>query len=171
MADDDVTVGDVLAAGQVIPMPADGMRRVSPINAGNAAEMAHRKAEKEAETRAERQVQRQKRAEAVLGDAAGSASLAIENRSLDLKSVEELADMQVKRMLKVVLLGGEAFLPTSPKEAMELANAPSLIAYREVQRRQKAGVEEPTENELSAMEVNQALRLIRKRAAKGSQAG
>ena len=171
MADEDVTVGDVLAAGHVIPMPADRAPRMPAIHAGNASEMAHRKHDKEAEVRAERQVSRQKRAEAVLGDASGSAALAVDNNSLDRKSVEELADMQVKRMLKVVLLGGEAFLPTSPKEAMELANASSLIAYREVQRRQKAGVEEPTENELSAMEVNQALRLIRKRAAKGSQAG
>lgn len=165
--DEMVTVGEVLHDGVVVPLPEPKHQHMT---AEKAREMAFTKAEREKEKRAERQLQRQKRAKAVLGDAVDEAQAAVLNKSLDRKTVEELADMQVTRMLKVVLLGGEAFLPTSPKEAMELATAASQIATREAQRRKLASIGDPTENETDALSIQRAMRTIRTAARNAGKA-
>lgn len=165
MADDELEGADET----VVELPH--VRHMAPIHSGNAREMALRKAEKDREKRAERQLQRQKRAQAVLGDAVDEAAQAAENRSLDLKTNEELGDMLTKRMLKVMILGGEAFLPTGPREAMEIAASASAIAYREVQKRKMlARPDDESEIEGDAMTVARAMRTL-KRATKREQTG
>lgn len=146
------------------------MKRMSPINAGNAREMAERKAKIERERRIESQKQARIAASSALGNAAEAAGIASESKALDKKSNEELADMAVKRMAKIVLLGGEAFNPTTLREASEAANAWANIAYKEAQKR-KGTADTADEGDSPAEEAAKALRQIRTNLAKKKEAG
>ena len=128
-------------AESVIPMPT--VRPVAPINRENAAEMAHRKADKERERRATSNLQARARANHVVSSAADQAMEAADNSALDKKSIEELADLNVRRMANVMLLGGMDFMPASPREVSDIATAWASIAYKEAQKRKGA----PSENE------------------------
>ena len=131
-----------------------------PIHAGNAVEMALKKAEKDREKRAEAQLQRAKRAQAVIGDVVDNAQLAADSKAYDKKSAEDMADMIVKRMAKIVLLGGEGFVPVSLKEVTDAATAWSQIAHRETARRKALALPED-EASSDAREVAKSLQQMR----------
>ena len=141
-----------------VPDPAEP--KGFTIHAGNAVEMALRKAEKDREKRAELQLQRAKRAKAVIGDVVDNASLAADSTALNKKSAEDMADMIVKRMAKIVLLGGEGFIPVSLKEVTDSATAWSQIAHRETARRRAMALPED-EASSDAREVAKSLQQMR----------
>jgi hypothetical protein len=132
-----------------VDVPSPHVRPVSPINASNAAEMAHRKAEKERARRTESQRQARVRA-TQLGDAARIADDASFNTLLDKKSNEELAELAIRKYAKIVLMGGEAFAPTTLREATEAAVGWANIAYKEAQK--KRGLPAADEKELTPAE-------------------
>lgn len=61
----------------------------------------------------------------------------MDSRQLDDKTTEELADMQVRRLAKLVLLGGALFAPTDLREASQTAVMWSNIAKVESVRKGK----------------------------------
>lgn len=150
MADDEV----------VVPELPVGETRQPFIHSGNAAEKALKKAEIERQRRIESQKQRRLQATTVLGDAAAAAEVAALSQALDKKSNEELADLVVRRMAKIALLGGEAFAPTTLREASEAANSWANIAYKEAQKR-RATPDTSDEDESPAEQAAKALRQIK----------
>lgn len=156
---------DATRIGELIELP--GVKHIPPINKGNAAEMARKKAQKESDKRAEAQIRRKIKARAVLGDdPVDDAAVAVENRSLLAKSVEDLADLQTKRMLAVMIGGGEAFLPSTARECAELANMCSQISSREAAKRRALSVPEDDESDVQ----KEAVRAVRQLKSRLKQA-
>jgi hypothetical protein len=146
------------------------IKRMPTIHKGNARELALKKAALDSEKRAETQKQRRIAAMSAMGNVAEQADIAAANKSLDLKSNEELADMAVRRMAKIVLLGGEAFAPVTLREASEAANSWANIAYKEAQKR-KGTADTASDDESPAEQAAKALRQIRTDLAKKKAAG
>lgn len=107
-----------------------------------AREMQAAKSDTYRAKRREAQAQRKEAAAAALGPAIEGAEGALSSHALDDKTNEELADLQVKRMAKIVLLGGPAFVPTTLKEATESAHTWSQVAKNESLRKGKVKGEE-----------------------------
>lgn len=87
--------------------------------------------------RAEMAARRQEVTKSVLGSVVETAEAAMDSRQLDDKTTEELADMQVRRLAKLVLLGGALFAPTDLREASQTAVMWSNIAKVESVRKGK----------------------------------
>jgi hypothetical protein len=87
--------------------------------------------------RAENAARRQEVTKSVLGSVVETAEAAMDSRQLDDKTTEELADMQVRRLAKLVLLGGALFAPTDLREASQTAVMWSNIAKVESVRKGK----------------------------------
>lgn len=68
-----------------------------------------------------------------------AAALVADSTRLDGKSPEEIAELMLRRMANVVLLGGEAFLPKNLNEATNSAKAWASIASLERARKQGQG--------------------------------
>jgi len=153
-----------------VPLPH--VRPVSPINPANAAEMARRKAAKEMAAREEKKARNRARAAALADSSASTAEDAANNRSLEKMTTEEMADKGTRKMLKIVLLGGEAFAPTSLREATEAASACANIAFKEAQKRKGTVKEDEAEDVdgIAATSVKVLGQLRRQIAAK-QQAG
>ena len=65
------------------------------------------------------------------------ASAVADSKKLDSKSIEEIAELAIRRAANVYLLGGDAFLPVTIKEATDAAKAWASVASMEASR--KAG--------------------------------
>ena len=111
-----------------------------------AREMQVAKTETYRAKRREAQAQRKEAAAAALGPAIEGAEGALASHALDGMTNEELADLQVKRMAKIVLLGGPAFVPTTLKEATESAHTWSQVAKNESLRKGKVKGEDPEDD-------------------------
>ena len=150
-----------------VDVPLPHVRPVSPIHKGNARKMAERKAQIEREKRADLQRQRKARAMSVLGSAAEEATIAADSQVLKDKTNEELADAAVRRMAMIVLLGGEAFAPTSLREASEAANQWANIAYKEAVKRKAVSPEadELTPAAAAAASIKQMKKRLREASA------
>ena len=131
--------------------------RLPAIHAGNAREMAERKNEIEKEKRARAQSAARERAKLVT-ETLEQADLAAASKALDDKPIEDMADLAVRKMAKVVLLGGQAFLPTSLKEATDAAAGWAQIAYKEAARRKAL---EKADDELEESPVAAAAAALR----------
>lgn len=68
-----------------------------------------------------------------------AAALVADSTRLNGKSPEEIAELMLRRMANVVLLGGEAFLPKNLNEATNSAKAWASIASLERARKQGQG--------------------------------
>ena len=148
-----------------VVVPEVKVKHLPTIHAGNAREKALKKAEIERTQKLEAQKRRRIIATTALGDQAEAAEIAAHNTSLDKKSVEELAELAVRRMAKVVLLGGEAFAPTTLREASEAANAWANIAYKEAQKR-KATPDTADSDATPAEEAAKAMRVLKMNLAR-----
>jgi hypothetical protein len=73
-----------------------------------------------------------------------------------------MADMIVRRMAKVVLLGGEAFMPTTAREATDMAHAWEMIAKNESVRKGKIK-DEKVEDDSPAKKAAQELEKLGRR--------
>lgn len=143
-----------------VPTPTVG--RVSPIHKGNAAEMAQRKHATAKAAKGQKQARAIQRAK-YIDEAAMAAELAAESRSLDTLSNEELAERGLKRMLKIVILGGELFTPTSLREATESAQALSQIAFKETQRRKAMARDDDEDAESVEKVAKEAIEAMKNR--------
>lgn len=154
---------------EVIEMDAPRRKGMAPpIHAGNAREMAERNAAIQREARKQKQEAARNRAKLV-AETMDEAELAAMSRTFDDRPIEELADFAVRKMAKVVILGGKAFLPTSLKEATDAAAGWAQIAYKEAARRK--ALEKVDEVEESPVaEAARALKMIRSDLAKKSKA-
>jgi len=115
--------------------------------------------------RAESQRQKIEAAKTALAPAVDGAVGALSSRALDDKSNEELADLQVNRMAKIVLLGGPAFIPTTLKEATESAHTWSQVAKNESLRKGKIKAEGPEDDTAVQKAAKDLARLHRRLSA------
>ena len=84
---------------------------------------------------------------------------------LDRKTVEEIAELALRRTANVYLLGGDAMLPKNPTEAANVAKAWASIRATE---KFKSG-EGLTEIEEATKQARAALHLMRERARKKAE--
>ena len=80
-----------------------------------------------------------------------AAALVANSTTLDDKTPEDIAVLMVRRMANVVLLGGDAFLPKTLKEATDSAKGWASIASLERARKQGQGAIPDEGDELSRM--------------------
>lgn len=153
--------------GEVVEMRPVG--KLPAIHAGNAREMAERKNAIDKAKRAQAQEAARQRA-ALVAETLDEAELAAASRALDDRPIEELADSAVRKMAKVVLLGGKAFLPTSLKEATDAAAGWAQIAYKEAARRKALEKADDEVEESPVAAAAAAMRLIRSDLAKKQKA-
>lgn len=152
----------------VVPMP--NVQMLPPIHKGNAAEMAKRKADIERAARTERQKAARLKAQMAMGDSAEQAEIAAASQVLKDKSIEDLADMAVRKMAKVTLLGGEAFAPASLREACDAASAWANIAYKEAAKRRALNVADD-DDDTPAEAAAKAMRQLKKSLRDKQKAG
>lgn len=69
-----------------------------------------------------------------------AAALVADSTTLDGKSVEDIAELAMRRFANVVMLGGEAFLPKNLNEATNAAKVWATIASLERARATNKGV-------------------------------
>lgn len=137
---EDVMLGDVLdefRASPLAPVPPKGGFTPGFSDPERARELQERSRASYRANRREKQQQRQHQASMVLGPATEAAMAAAESDVLASKSIEEMADMVIRRNARIVLFGGEPFMPVSVKEATEVAQAWSSIAKNETIRKGK----------------------------------
>lgn len=128
-------------------VPGDGLRPISSsLDPVKAREMQVAKVETYRAKRAEGQKQRHQQAQAVLGSAVDAAQSIADSRQLEDYTIEQLADMEIRRMAKVVLLGGPAFAPVSLKEATDVAHTWSQVAKNESIRKGKTKEDTPEQD-------------------------
>lgn len=163
MADED----EMQHISEVIAMPK--VKGRPPITKANARDKALLKAQIEREKRADAQRQRRARAMSVLGNAAEEATIAMNMETWDSKTTEELAEQAVRRMAKVVLFGGDAFAPTTLREASEAANQWANIAYKEAVK--KRGIQPESEEDTPAAAAAKAVRQLHRRLQEKKAAG
>lgn len=156
MSDDDLIpepVPTALVPKGFVPFSADPDRQ---------AEMQEKRQETYRHKRSEAQKQKRNAAAAVLGDASAAALDAVESDQLKNKTNEELADMQVRRMARVVLLGGQAFMPLSLKEATDSAHTWAQVAKAEAIRKGKLKEDAP-EDDTPAKQAAKQLATLQRR--------
>lgn len=138
--DDDIVLGAVLEefrASPLVPQPPKGGFAPGFGDPERARELQKRSRDSSRAKRAEAQAQRRHQASLVLGAATEAAAAAADSDVLASKSIEEMADMVIRRNARIVLFGGEPFMPVSVKEATEVAQAWSSIAKNETIRKGK----------------------------------
>ena len=153
----EVEVPDTTTTTDCIPT---AFRGVVPYNSESGSAAAHIKAQTDRARKEENKKQSRMRAELVLGEATENAIEAASNRKLSLLTIEQLADLNTKRLLKVMVLGGPMFTVASLREVLEAASVCSQISYREAQKR-KGTREEPTELEDLSRTAAGALRQLK----------
>ena len=70
-----------------------------------------------------------------------AAAIAVDSTRLDGKTLEDIAELAMRRMANVILLGGEAFLPKTLKEASDVAKVWASVASLERARLGGKGAE------------------------------
>jgi hypothetical protein len=115
-----------------------------------------------AETQRQNKVRARAAAETELGDAVGVANEAANSQALNHLTLEEMADKGTRMYLRILLTSGETFMPSSPRECMELASACSQIAYRQVQRTR--ALARPEEEDDVRQAAGEAMRLLNRKA-------
>lgn len=88
----------------------------------------------------------------------------IDSKRLDKKSLEEIAEQQIRRMANAITYGGDVMLPATLKEASDVAKIWASVASMEAARKNGKG---SNLNEEDASIVAVRSELERFRAAKG----
>ena len=104
-----------------------------------------------------------------IAQARDDAAAVADSRKLEAKSIEELAELAIRRAANVVLLGGDEFLPTSLKEASDVAKIWASVASMEASRRNGKGSTLAEDDPIAQNQLRvelQRLRLLGKKADK-----
>jgi hypothetical protein len=127
-----------------------------------AQAMQARKVETYKAKRARTQREKHAAAKAALAPAIDQATAAMESKRFDDKTNEEIADLGLRRLLKVIVLGGEAFTPTTLAEVNDTLKTLSAVAKAESLRKGKIKDDVP-EDDTPMAEAVKALSRVKRR--------